>query len=160
MKLMIRSRRVALGILALGLLAAPTAAQWSPSRADSHAPIGVMGDHRHEAGEMMLSYRFMHMSMEGSRIGTNPIADADIISPEGEDFLVTPTRMPMDMHMFGVMFAPSHNITLMGMLPYQVNSMDHVTRPGGEFTTKSSGLGDLKLGGMIGLADWDRARSI
>ena len=25
-------------------------------RADDHAPIGVMGDHYHEAGELMLSY--------------------------------------------------------------------------------------------------------
>ncbi|MEL7333685.1 MAG: hypothetical protein AAFN12_15670 [Cyanobacteria bacterium J06560_2] len=33
---------------------------WSPSRPDSHAPIGVMGDHTHEKGEFMLSYRYMY----------------------------------------------------------------------------------------------------
>lgn len=36
-----------------------------PLRADGHAPIGVMGDHLHKTGEVMLSYRFMHMDMGG-----------------------------------------------------------------------------------------------
>jgi hypothetical protein len=58
-------------------LATPAAAQWSPSRADSHSPIGVMGDHRHEAGEMMLSYRFMYMMMEGSRDGTDALEESE-----------------------------------------------------------------------------------
>ena len=33
------------------------------ARPDSHAPIGVMGEHGHKAGEMMLAYRFMAMDM-------------------------------------------------------------------------------------------------
>ncbi|MXW65663.1 MAG: transporter [Gemmatimonadales bacterium] len=142
-----------LGAFALLALAAPVAAQWNASRADSHAPVGVMGDHRHEAGEVMLSYRYMAMTMEGSRIGTDPIADADIVSPGG-GFMVTPTRMPMTMHMFGAMFAPSDRITFMAMLPFVSSSMDHITRHGGSFTTESGGMGDVKVGAMIGLADW------
>jgi len=142
-----------LGAFALLVLAAPVAAQWNASRADSHAPIGVMGDHRHEAGEVMRSYRYMAMTMEGSRIGADPIADADIVSPGG-GFMVTPTRMPMKMHMFGAMFAPSDRITFMAMLPFASSSMDHITRHGGSFTTESSGVGDVKVGAMIGLADW------
>lgn len=42
---------------------------WDASRPDSHGPIGVMGDHTHEAGEIMLSYRWMYMSMGGHRAG-------------------------------------------------------------------------------------------
>lgn len=141
------------GAFALLALAAPVAAQWNASRADSHAPIGVMTDHRHEAGEVMLSYRYMTMTMEGSRIGTDPVADADIVSPGG-GFMITPTRMPMTMHMFGAMFAPSDRITLVAMLPFTSSSMDHITRHGGSFTTESSGVGDVKAGAMIGLADW------
>ena len=141
------------GAFALLILAAPVAAQWNASRADSHAPIGVMADHRHEAGEVMLSYRYMTMTMEGSRIGTDPIADADIVSPGG-GFMITPTRMPMTMHMFGAMFAPSDRVTFMAMLPFVSSSMDHITRHGGSFTTESGGLGDVKVGAMIGLADW------
>ena len=33
-------------------------------RPDNHAPITVMGDHIHEKGELMFSYRYMHMSMK------------------------------------------------------------------------------------------------
>ena len=32
-------------------------------RADSHAPIGVMGDHMHKKGKFMTSYRYMYMDM-------------------------------------------------------------------------------------------------
>lgn len=39
------------------------------TRADGHAPIGVMGDHLHKKGSYMLSYRFMRMSMAGNRDG-------------------------------------------------------------------------------------------
>ena len=33
------------------------------------APIGVMGEHQHKAGEMMLGYRFMTMDMQGLQSG-------------------------------------------------------------------------------------------
>ena len=34
---------------------------------DDHAPIGVMGDHAHKAGEWMLFYRYGFMKMDGNR---------------------------------------------------------------------------------------------
>ena len=46
------------------------AQSWSASRVDSHAPLGVMGDHTHEAGEWMLSFRAMRMVMDGNRTDT------------------------------------------------------------------------------------------
>lgn len=144
----------ACAVLAAALVATPAAGQWNASRADSHAPIGVMGDHRHEKGEVMLSYRYMYMSMAGSRDGTDALVDADIVSPTGFNFMVTPTEMPMQMHMFGAMYAPSDQVTLMGMLPYLTSTMDHITRAGGAFTTESSGIGDIKVGALIGLKDW------
>jgi hypothetical protein len=52
------------------------------------------------------------------------------------------------------MFAPSHRITLMGMLPLTSFRMDHITRAGGAFTTESSGIGDVSIGAMIGLASF------
>lgn len=146
-------KHVIISVVAVLALAGPVAAQWNPSRADSHAPVGVMADHRHEASEIMLSYRYMLMNMAGSRSGTDRVADADIVSPAG-GFMVTPTEMSMQMHMLGVMFAPSNRITFMGMLPLHSTSMDHITRSGGAFTTESSGVGDLKAGAMVGLADW------
>ena len=77
------------------------------------APAGVMGDHLHPQGEWMVSWRYMHMDMEGSLKGSDHISNREIISPGGENFLVTPTQMSMDMHMLGVMYAPTGNVTLL-----------------------------------------------
>jgi hypothetical protein len=111
------------------------------TRPDAHAPIGVMGEHIHEAGEWMLSYRFMFMRMDGNRDGTSSVSTARVL----QDFPVTPTDMDMQLHMIGAMYAPTDSLTLMGMLPILDLSMDHVTRMGRRFTTTATGPGDLRL---------------
>ncbi len=130
------------------LFAQSSTAQYTGSRPDGHAPIGVMGDHTHGKGEFMFSYRFMYMAMEGSRIGSSSISDADVVSSEGKNFVITPTEMPMQMHMLGMMYAPTSRITLMAMLPILSSSMDHLARNGNTFSTSSSGIGDVSIGGM------------
>jgi len=58
-------------------------------RPDSHAPIGVLGDHMHRTGEWMLAYRAF----------------------------VSPSPMGVDLaQLAGVMFAPRDDLTLMGMV--------------------------------------------
>jgi hypothetical protein len=138
-------------IVAACLFPAPAAGQfvWTSSRPDGHAPLGVMGEHTHEAGEWMLSYRFMYMRMDGNRVDTDGVEPGDVL----DDFMVTPLTMPMTMHMPGVMFAPHDRVTLMAMVPILDISMDHQTRSGGEFTTEASGLGDIKVGGMVSIYD-------
>lgn len=118
------------------------------------APIGIMGDHLHPKDDWMVSYRFMQMSMEGNLKNSNDISTAEIVSPTGENFIVAPAKMTMAMHMFGIMYAPEDNLTLMAMLPYIDNSMDHVTRMGGRFTTDAKGTGDIKLVALYGLHAW------
>ena len=135
-----------------------TFAQYTGSRPDGHAPIGVMGDHTHGKGEFMVSYRYMFMAMEGSRLGSDSIADADVVSPDGQNFLITPTSMPMQMHMLGLMYAPTSRITLMAMLPFTSSSMDHMMRNGNEFSTSSSGLGDVSLGALVQLSKGENNR--
>ena len=139
-------------------------------RADGHAPIGVMGDHMHKAGEWMLSYRFMRMGMAGNRDGTDDLGLTEIATTEPNVFFgtpgqpptlrIVPTEMTMDMHMFGAMFAPTDWLTLMAMGSYVTKEMEHVTFQGGagttrlgEFTTNSEGFGDTKLSGLLGLYD-------
>ena len=122
---------------------------------DTPVPIGVMGDHLHPQGDWMVSYRYMRMDMEGSLEGSDHISNKQIVSPTGENFLVTPTEMTMDMHMLGVMYAPTGNLTLMAMAPYIKNSMDHRTRMGTTFTTGSEGIGDVQLGALYGLKAWE-----
>ncbi|MGH1419677.1 MAG: hypothetical protein ACRBCJ_12530 [Hyphomicrobiaceae bacterium] len=139
-------------------------------RPDSHAPIGVMGDHMHKKGEWMLSYRYMRMEMDGNRIGDDRVSPETIATTVPNRFFgrmgqpptlrVVPTRMTMDMHMFGAMYAPTNNLTLMAMLNYVDKEMEHVTFRGGmgttrlgTFTTEAKGIGDTKIGGLYRLYD-------
>lgn len=166
-------------LLATGLLSsqltAPSRADESPGGhysplASGHAPIGVMGDHMHKMGDVMFSYRFMRMEMEGSRIGDNSVSPRTIATTVPNRFFgqpmqpptlrVVPTRMTMDMHMFGAMYAPTDNLTLMGMVNYLEKDMEHLTFMGGmgpnirgAFSTGSEGFGDVKLSGMYRLYD-------
>nr|WP_321223197.1 transporter [uncultured Psychroserpens sp.] len=119
--------------------------KWTGNRPDGHAPISVMGDHTHGKGEFMFSYRLMSMNMEELKRGSNNEEFANVLMPNGGEYMVTPTKMPMHMHMIGFMYAPSNKITLMAMTNYTTMEMDHLTGSGGTFTTESSGFGDLKL---------------
>ncbi len=132
--------------------------RWTSSRPDGHAPIGVMGDHTHEKGELMLSYRWMYMDMSGNRVGTDSVSDSSVVSPSGYNFLITPTQMPMQMHMFGAMYAVSNRLTLMGMTSLLSSTMDLKTRPGGAFSSQSTGMGDTQLTGLLVLADGHRQK--
>ncbi|GGI57197.1 transporter [Winogradskyella haliclonae] len=118
------------------------------NRPDGHAPISVMGDHMHNKGGWMFSYRYMYMNMEDLKRGSDDEAFADVLVPNGGNYMVTPTSMPMGMHMLGAMYAPSDKVTLMAMLNYIDMEMDHLTGMGGTFVTKSKGFGDTKLAVM------------
>lgn len=139
------------------------------TRPDSHAPIGVMGDHTHKRGELMLSYRFMHMDMAGNRSGTDDLAASEIATTVTNPFFgrpmqpptlrVVPTSMTMDMHMVGAMVAPTDRLTLMAMFNYLDKEMDHTTFAGGmgdtvlgTFTTRTRGMGDTRIAGLLDFA--------
>ncbi len=92
----------------------------------------------------MISYRFMHMDMEGNRSGTDRVSTQNVLS----QFMIAPLEMSMDMHMLGVMYAPSDKVTLMGMISQIEKEMDLRTRMGMNFTTRTSGIGDTKLSGL------------
>ena len=128
----------------------------STSRPDAHAPISVMGDHTHRKGGWMFSYRFMNMQMDGMRCGTARVSSSDVLAADG-GYTVTPKWMTMEMHMLGMMYAPTDKLTLMAMANYSETEMKHrvlslpplVTAIGDdEFTTKSNGLGDIRLSAL------------
>ncbi|MEO0410898.1 MAG: transporter [Pseudomonadota bacterium] len=134
--------------------------------AGNHAPIGIMGDHRAHTGKLMLSYRFMHMQMDGNRDGTTSLTPEEIVTTVSNPFgmpptlRVVPTDMTMRMHMIGGMYGLTDRITVMAMANIVTSEMDHITFQGGmgttrlgEFTTKTSGFGDTVLGAIIGLDD-------
>ncbi|MFQ3225693.1 MAG: hypothetical protein ACI8Z5_001957, partial [Lentimonas sp.] len=124
-------------------------------RPDDHAPISVMGDHTHAKNGWMLSYRYMHMDMDGMRHGTDRVSSADVFA---EGYTVSPESMSMDMHMLGLMYAPTDKLTLMVMSNYTEIEMDHkissqmaanmINHGNRQFTTETSGIGDVKVGGL------------
>lgn len=137
--------------LAPALIGGPVLADGDGQRAHHHhhlhddaSPSGVMGGHTHPRGGTMFSYRYMRMQMDGLRDGTDGLSDAEVL----RRFKVTPLRMTTEMHMFGAMYAFSDELTLMAMLPWVNKEMDHVTRMGQAFTTRSQGLGDVRLSAL------------
>ena len=107
-------------------------------------PISVLGTHTHLADEWMVGYKYMSMEMEGNRNGTSRVSVDDVL----DDFMVAPLKMTMEMHMAMVMYAPSDDLTLMGMLPYVRKKMNRITRTNVSFTTKSDGVGDAELSAL------------
>jgi len=123
-------------------------------RPDAHAPIGVMGDHLHSKGSFMVSFRYMDMTMKENKMGANNISNTEIHN----NYIVAPNEMEMKMQMLGFMYAPSDNITLMLMQNFIKKNMSSTAKMmmGGmdmmeDFSTKSSGLGDMKLSALINL---------
>lgn len=140
------------------------------AHANTHGPIGVMGDHMHKKDEWMFSYRFMSMEMEGNRSGSSSISPEEIVTTvpnrlagqpmQPPTLRVVPTKMTMDMHMLGAMYAPTDNLTMMVMVNYVEKEMDHITfampmgtNRLGTFTTKSKGFGDTKVSGLLSIYD-------
>lgn len=151
------------------------------NRADSHAPIGVMGDHLMNSGEWMVSYRFMNMHMDGMRSGTDELSPADVAqlpnALAGESmrmgnladasprmvtvpgaYRIVPVDMDMSMHMLGLMYGVTHDVTATVMLNYLDKEMKMRTYQGmagtdvvGQFTGKTSGIGDTRLAALIRL---------
>lgn len=124
---------------------------YTDDKPNAHGPIGMMGDHTHEPGEVMFSYRLMHMFMEGTRYGTNAISNAGVVMPRRpvpSGYIVAPESMRMLMHMLGFMYGWNDTVTVMAMVPYLSISMNHRTRPGGKFTTRSEGIGDIRFGSL------------
>lgn len=151
-------------VLMMALVMPSMATADGVTRPDSHAPITVMGDHLHKQGEWMMSYRYMHMDMDGNRSGSERISDAEAFAlVPGVSMMammnmkVLPTDMEMKMHMLGVMYAPTDSVTLMAMLPHLTSSMNHRRQMNGMeqtgFQTATEGFGDASIGALVGLYD-------
>lgn len=108
----------------------------------SYNPIGLMGDHHHAKGHWMASYRFMHMKSSGYLAGGDEVTQAQALSR----FMAVPTEMTMNMHMLGLMYGATDNLTLSAMVPYLQKKMSAVNRMGTTGSMSTSGLGDMTLG--------------
>lgn len=119
------------------------------------APIGVMGDHMHKEGQLMFSYRAMYMNMDGYREGTNKLTNSDVFA---KGFRMSATQMEMEMHMLGVMYAPSDHFTLMAMTGYVFKDMDMTMMNGMTRSTSTEGWGDTSITALVKLYDSGTSR--
>lgn len=125
--------------------------EWSSERPDGHAPISIMGDHLHHKGGWMFTYRFMSMQMKGLQKDGTVINNMEA---HANGYMGIPLEMNMNMHMLGIMYAPSDRFTLMIMANYLSNEMDlqmlnmqnNMIMP---FSTSSAGFGDVKVSGQF-----------
>ena len=95
----------------------------------------------------MASYRYMYMNMERNYDGDSQISDA----AARKGYMVSSAEMDMQMHMIGVMYAPTDKLTLMLMSNYQEISMLNVNMMGMRARMRSSGWGDTSLSAYYGL---------
>jgi len=172
-------------LIMMQLISSNALAEHVHDRADSHAPIGVMGDHLMQEGTWMVSYRYMDMHMDGMRTGTDDLTSDEVAVmpnalagetmrmgylPDGTPrittvpptYRVVPLDMDMRMQMLGFMYGISHDITAMVMLNYLEKEMTSVTYQGmagttaiGQYTGKTSGIGDTQVSALIRLGKSD-----
>lgn len=106
--------------------------------------------HGHGEGGFMFEYKFMRMTMDGLLDGTDSVDPADLTGTMmmPGPYMMSPTKMTMDMHMVMAMYGLNDKISMMAMLNYLKKDMDMISRMGAESTMESSGLGDTRLGVM------------
>ncbi len=112
--------------------------------------------HTHPAGMWMVTYKFMHMNMSGLRSGTSDVGLDSVGYKRNKpyDYMMIPTDMTMDMHMFMLMYGITDRLTVMAMANYQVNSMGMLMDMGPMMgigvmpPMRTSGFGDTELRGI------------
>ncbi len=140
------------------LMTLTTSVAFADLRADSHAPAGVMFEHVHKQGEMMIGYRVEQTVQQGGLLnGSKSLAANDALLTK---YAMLPTQHTMTMHMLDLMYAPTNNLTLMLMPMYMTMDMSMTENsfyvPTGSVHhhadgDNTSGLGDTTLAALYRL---------
>lgn len=114
--------------------------------------------HLHPAGMWMANFRFARTDMNGLRDGTTDVP-VERVSPVGSSpygYMMTPTKMTMDMYMLMAMYGVTDRLTLMAMGNYQSNTMDMLMNMGmgnvSQPPMRTDGFGDTDLAASYGIA--------
>lgn len=131
-------------------------AQWTASRPDGHAPIGVHAEHTHHKGEWMVGYKYFLTYSDRHLDGRTVVPLSAIL----DNYIMAGKDMLMHMHMFEIMYATSDRLTLMLMADLMFHNMNHAHAPGAgrDHTHNTSGLGDLRLSGLYLFLDRNNQR--
>jgi len=112
------------GALALLAFTAPALAQDEITVQSPliHPSAGLMNEHMHEGGEVMVGLRFERTRWSGANLaGEDEIADPAIVAA---GYSARTEAMTMDMVMLDLMYAPTSNVTLMVMPHYMWHRME------------------------------------
>ena len=120
--------------------------------------------HTHPTGMWMFNYKFMRMNMSGLRDGTSDVGKSSVgYNRMGKpyNYMMIPTDMTMDMHMFMAMYGITDRLTVMAMTNYLDNKMNMLMDMGmpmdpnmpdkgqtKEPPMRTSGLGDTEIRGI------------
>ena len=138
-------------------------------RKDGDVPLGVMTAHIHSKNEWMVSYVYMNMAMRGNKMGTSSASDDAVY----RDYMMSPEKMNMQMHMAMLMYGITDRLTVMAMGGYAIYNMSMnmdqagmnmmMNMPGmpatsgipmaSNMSSKSSGITDTKLYAMYSVSD-------
>jgi hypothetical protein len=135
---MLRTPSLRLLYAAAALTCLGSAAQADPHSgpdpiADTHAPAGVMFDHMHKAGEIMVGFRYAGSFAGGDMLhGEKSANDQQIIDSGCSPHVcaMKPSDMTMHMYMLDIMYAPTDWLTLMVMPMYMSHDMTMVPLKG------------------------------
>ena len=114
---------------------------WDFSRPDAHAPSGVLADHVHSRGGIMLGYRYHSSKGEGSYNG-NQIFNREEITKFYNRHV---TQQMLNKHSIEFMYGLSNNVTLFTNLTFHNKEYSFIDKKDQFYNISSSGIGDIDL---------------
>lgn len=110
------------------------------------APIALSDARTLRQGEWALSYRYALVHYDDMRNGTHRVSNDELLQVYDE----TPRERDLQVHLFGVSYAPHRRVTLALQLPV-VNQETKLVGgdPRRRFDTHTVGLGDLELRALV-----------
>ena len=105
-------------------------------------PAGVVGADLLEQGEFAIDYAFEWTRYEHLRDERQRISATGVLLTSS--YQSAPSRVDVERHDLTLRYAPLERVTVSANLPILRKSMDNQTASG-HFTTRSSGVGDLRL---------------
>jgi len=86
--------------------------------------VGLMNDHMHEAGQLMIGIRYQHFGWSGAnRHGTDSVSDGDLLAG---GYMMRAKSMAMDMVMLDLMYGITEKLTVTLSPQYVWNRMTMV----------------------------------
>jgi len=125
---------------------------WDTDRPDRDSPYGVMNTQVLDVGQWLVSYTYQYQSFDRLRDSRDNLGPAQLFAA---GFTVASTGMDAETHQLQALYGWDGDWTMFATLPIHVREMDNVTSGGNSFSTRSSGIGDLILGGIRTVGEID-----